>query len=51
MLMHADDGGIDHLDSGIVSSGKRVYDATPDARPPPADDAIVTRGVWTKRPR
>lgn len=24
--MHADDGGVDRLDSGIMSSGKRVYD-------------------------
>jgi hypothetical protein len=36
MLMHADNGGVDHLDSGIVGSGKRVYDAAPDTSPPPA---------------
>ena len=24
--MHTDDGGVDHLDGGIMSSGKRVYD-------------------------
>jgi hypothetical protein len=35
MLMHADNGGVDHLDSGIVGSGKRVHDAAPDASPPP----------------
>jgi hypothetical protein len=26
MLMHADNGRVDHLDSGIMSSGKCVYD-------------------------
>jgi hypothetical protein len=46
--MHADDGGVDHLDSGIVGYGKRVYDAAPDARPAPSDEAIVTGGVGAK---
>jgi hypothetical protein len=27
MLMHADNLGVDHLDSGIMGSGKRFYDA------------------------
>ena len=49
MLMHAYNGGVDHLDSGIMGSGKRVYDAAPDTRPPPADEAVVARGVRTKR--
>ena len=31
MLMHADNGGVDHLDSGIMGSGKYVYDAAPGA--------------------
>jgi hypothetical protein len=29
MLMHSDNRGVDHLNSGIVSSGKCVYDAAP----------------------
>ncbi|WP_283807102.1 hypothetical protein [Bradyrhizobium sp. Ghvi] len=29
MLMHADNGGIDHLDIGIMGNGKRFYDAAP----------------------
>jgi hypothetical protein len=49
MLMHADNGGIDHLDSGIMSRGKYVYYAAPDTSPPPANEAVVARGVWTKR--
>jgi hypothetical protein len=35
MLMHADNGGVDHLDSGIMSSGKFFYDAAPNTGPPP----------------
>lgn len=33
MLMHADDGGVDRLDSGTMRSGKCIYDAAPDAGP------------------
>src|SRR6478752_456412 len=51
MLMHADNGGIDHLDGGIVSGGKCVYDTAPDASPPPTDEAIIASGVWAKRLR
>jgi hypothetical protein len=29
MLMHTDNGGVDHLDSDIVGSGKCVYGAAP----------------------
>ena len=38
--MHADNGGVDHLDSGIMGSGKCVYDAAPDTSPPPADEPV-----------
>jgi hypothetical protein len=42
MLMHADNG-VDHLESGIMGSGimgsgKCVYDTAPDTSPPPADE-------------
>jgi hypothetical protein len=30
MLMQADNGDVDHLDSGVMSSGKCVYDPAPD---------------------
>lgn len=49
--MHTDDGGVDHLDSGIVGRGKCVYDAAPDTSPPPANKAVVASGVRTKRLR
>ena len=49
--MHADNRGVDHLDSGIMGSGKCVYDAAPDTSPPPADEPVVARGVWAKRRR
>jgi hypothetical protein len=47
--MHADNRGVDHLDSGIMGSGKCVYDAAPDTSPPPTDEAVVACGVRTKR--
>ena len=47
--MDADNGGVDHLDSGIMGSGKCVYDAAPDTSPPPADEPVVASGVWAKR--
>ncbi len=46
--MHADNRSVDHLDSGIVGSGKRVYDAAPDTGPPPLNEAVVARGVRTE---
>jgi hypothetical protein len=49
--MHADDRGINHLDSGIMGSGERVYDPTPHASPPPANEAVVASGVGTERIR
>jgi hypothetical protein len=48
MLMHADNRGADHLDSGIVGSSKCVYDAATDTSAPPTDEAIVACGVRTK---
>src|ERR1700753_4234423 len=51
MLMHADNRSVDHLDSGIVGSGKRVYDAAPNTSPPPSNEAVVAGGVRTKRLR
>jgi hypothetical protein len=51
MLMHADNGGVDHLDSGIMGSGKRFYDTAPNTGPPPPNEAVVASGVWTKRRR
>src|SRR5436190_21832293 len=48
MLMDADNGGVDHLDSGIMGSGKCVYDAAPDTSPPPADEAVIAGRVRAK---
>ena len=46
--MHADNGGVDHLDSRIVGSSKCLYEAGPNTSPPPADEPVVARGVWAK---
>src|SRR5262249_8732761 len=51
MLMHAGNGGVDDRGRGIMGSGKRFYDAAPDAGPPPPDEAVVASGVWPKRRR
>src|SRR6516225_5972868 len=48
MLMHTDNGGVDHLDSGIVGSGKCVYDVAPDTSPPPADETVIAGRVRAK---
>jgi hypothetical protein len=48
MLMHADNRGVDHLDSGIMGGRKSVYDAAPDTGPPPTDEAVIACGVRTK---
>lgn len=45
MLLHADNGGVDHLDRSIMGSGKCVYDAAPHTGPPPADEPFVASGV------
>src|ERR1700740_239291 len=46
--MHTDNRGVDHLDSGIMGSRKRIYDTGPDASPPPTDEAVVARSVRTE---
>ena len=47
--MHADNRSVDHLDSGVMGSGKCVYDPAPDTSPSPANEAVVACGVRTKR--
>jgi DNA recombination-dependent growth factor C len=37
MLVHVDDGGIDHLHRRIVSHRQRIHDLILDASPPPAN--------------
>ena len=46
--MHADNGRVDHLDSGIVGYGKCVDDAAPDTSPSPADETVVAGRVRAK---
>jgi hypothetical protein len=55
MLVHADDGRIDHLHRRIVSHRQRLHDLVPDASPTPANKAVITsrRGtiaVWQITP-
>jgi hypothetical protein len=51
MLVHPDDGRIDHLHRRIVSHRQRIHDLIPDASPAPANEAVVasrrgTVAVW-----
>ena len=49
--MHADNGRVDHLRGRVVGASQRVHNLAPDARPPPANEAIVAGGVRTKTVR
>jgi len=49
MLMHPDNRSVDHLDSGIVCSGKRVYYAAPDNSPSPAAYSRLLNGPGLAR--
>jgi hypothetical protein len=49
MLMHTDNGGVDHRDSRIMGYGECVYDAAPDTSLPPANESVVANGVDNPR--
>ena len=49
--MHADNGGVDHLQGRVMRSSQRIRNLAPDARPPPPNEAIVAGGVRTKNVR
>src|SRR5262245_35287773 len=44
--MNPDNRGVDHLDGRIVSTRKRFHDPSPNARPSPANEAVVASSVW-----
>jgi hypothetical protein len=52
VLVHAHDGGIDHLHRCIMTSSQRIHDLIPDASPPPTNEAIVAgrAGTWQVAP-
>ena len=41
VLVHADDGRVDHLNRGIMGSGERVHDPAPDTGPSPTNEPVV----------
>jgi hypothetical protein len=47
VLVHAHDGGIDHLHCRIMTGGQRIHDLVPDASLPPPNEAIVTGSAGT----
>src|SRR5258708_40239590 len=48
VLMQADNRRVDHLHGGVIGASQGVHNLAPDARPPPANEAIVAGGVWTE---
>jgi hypothetical protein len=55
VLVHADDGGINHLHRRVMTGSQRFHDLVPDASPPPTNEAIVTSragtiGLWQVAP-
>ena len=49
--MHTDNRRVDHLHGRVMGSSQRVHDPAPDARPPPANEAIVAGGIGTEAVR
>ena len=47
VLVHPDNGGINHLHRRVVTGSKRIHDAVPDASPLPPNEAIVKSGAGT----
>ena len=46
--MHPNNGRVDHLYRRVMGASQRVHDVSPNARPPPANEAIVAGSVGTK---
>jgi hypothetical protein len=46
--MYPHDGRVDHLHGCIMGCGQRIHHPVPDASPAPANEAIVTGGMWAK---
>jgi len=47
VLVHAHDGGIDHLHRRVMTGRQRIHDPIPNASPLPPNEAIVTSGAGT----
>jgi hypothetical protein len=45
MLMHTDNGGVDHLNSRIMGGGKCIYDTAPDIGMPAVNEPVAASGV------
>jgi hypothetical protein len=49
VLVHAHDGGIDHLHGRVVTGGQCIHDPVPDASLPPTDKAIIPSGASVRQ--
>ena len=45
VLVHSDDGGVNHLYRRVMTGSQRIHDLVPDASLPPPNEAIVTGGA------
>jgi hypothetical protein len=48
VLVHAQNGGIDHLHRRVMTGGQRIHDLVPHASPPPTDEARCGWIIWSK---
>jgi hypothetical protein len=51
VLMHADNGRVDHLDSRVMGARQFVHNLATGVRPPPANEAIVAGRTGAKAVR
>src|ERR1700738_2562432 len=47
VLVHANNGGIDHLHRRVMTGGQRIHDPVPYASLPPTNEAIITSSAGT----
>jgi hypothetical protein len=47
VLMHAYDGGIDHLHGRVMTGGQGIHDPVPYAGLPPTNEAIIASDAGT----
>jgi hypothetical protein len=45
VLVHAHDGGVDHLHRRVVTGGQRIHDRVPHSNRPPTNEAIIASGA------
>ena len=47
VLVHAHDGGIDHLHGRVMTGGQGIHDPVPYASLPPTNESVIASGAGT----